>query len=101
MTLPLSSYQKIFDSFILGSFPDIKYLEVNSLPHLYHPKAGIQVIFYLRPLNELTSSLSCNELLEVLRVEVGELLKYLGSKIMVDMSIYSGEQFLCRNLFGY
>ena len=99
MTLPLSAYRKVFDTFILESFPDIEYLEVEKISFPFTTNLGIRVNFHLRP--GLTSTLSCNQLLELLRIEVGELVKYLGGKIAVDMYIIFKGEVLCNNLFGY
>jgi len=69
MKTPISSYQKIYDQFLIGEFPEIDYVVV-----------------------------SCQHLLRQLQARMKELNKYLGDRRNVEVNIYFEGELLCHDV---
>jgi hypothetical protein len=94
MKLPLSSYQKLFDSFLLNEFPEIQSIQVD--------KSG-PIIFivrvYLKPAEEQTGMISCKFLMNALTKRMIELSQYLGGGVLCSLDIYFEGELLCHDIF--
>jgi len=94
MKLPLSSYQKLFDSFLLDEFPEIQSISLNkSGPIIIHAKV------YLKPADEQTGMISCNQLMRKLIERMKELSQYLGGGFLCSLDIYFEGELLCHDVF--
>lgn len=88
MKIQLSSYQKLFDSFLLKDFPEIERIEVMEPDFPFSIIMGIKINFYLKPADQIGNMVSYTHLLRKLKERIEELSAYMGEKIVVDMHIY-------------
>lgn len=94
MKLPLSSYQKLFDSFLLDEFPEIQSISFDkSGPIIIHAKV------YLKPADEQTGMISCVRLMQNIETRMKELSRYLGGGILCSLDIYFEGEILCHDVF--
>lgn len=94
MKFPLSTYQKLFDSFLLEQFPEIQSIEVDKLgPIIFTVKV------YLKPADEQTGMISCVRLMQNIETRMKELSKYIGSGGLCSLDIYFEGVLLCHDTF--
>ena len=94
MKFPLSTYQKLFDSFLLEQFPEIQSIEVDKLgPIIFLVKV------YLKPADEQTGMISCNHLMRNLTERMKELSQYIGGGVLCSLDIYFEGELLCHDIF--
>ena len=98
MNFPLSTYQKLYDSLILGNFSEINYLEVKPPSFPFPVRSGFRVNFYLRPAREIKSMISCDKLMRNLQDRILELNALVGRKALVDINIYFEGELLCHDM---
>ena len=94
MKVPLSSYQKLFNSILLDEFPEIE--------SIWLEKLGPVIIFakvYLKPAEEQTGMVSCKFLMNALTTRMSELSQYLGGGVLCSLDIYFEGELLCHDVF--
>lgn len=94
MKVPPSSYQKLFDSILIGEFPEIHSIEVDKLGSII-----FNVKVYLKPADEQTGMISCNHLMRNLTERMKELSQYIGGGILCSLDIYFEGELLCHDVF--
>jgi hypothetical protein len=98
MNFPLSTYQKLYDSLILGNFSEISYLEVKPPSFPFPARSGFRVNFYLKTAKEIKSMVSCDKLMRNLLERIIELNALVGRKALVDINIYFEGELLCHDM---
>ena len=98
MNFPLSTYQKLYDSLILGYIPEIEYLEVKPPVFPFPARSGFRVDFHLKPAKEIKSMISCDKLMRNLQDRIVELNKLVGRKAFVDINIYLEGELICHDM---
>jgi hypothetical protein len=98
MKTPLSSYQKIYDQFLIKEFPEIDHLVVRKPSFPFSIFSSIKCDVYLKPADQIKSMVSCHFLLRKLQERTKELNKYLGDKRNVEINIYFEGELLCHDV---
>lgn len=55
MQTPIASYQKIYDQFLIGEFPEIDYIEVKKPSFPFTIFSSIKCDVYLKPADQIES----------------------------------------------
>ena len=98
MKTPLSSYQKIYDQFLIKEFPEIDHLVVRKPSFPFSIFSSIKCDVYLKPADQIESMVSCQFLLRKLQARTKDLNKYLGDKKNVEINIYFEGELLCHDV---
>ena len=94
MKVPLSSYQKLFNSLLLDEFPEIQSIQFDKLgPIIFLCKV------YLKPADEQTGMISCVRLMQNIETRMKELSQYLGGGVLCSLDIYFEGEILCHDVF--
>jgi hypothetical protein len=98
MKTPISSYQKIYDQFLIGEFPEIDHLVVKKPSFPFSIFSHVKCDVYLKPADQIKSMVSCQKLLRQLHVRMKELNRYLGDVRNVEINIYFEGELLCHDV---
>ena len=98
MQTPIASYQKIYDQFLIGEFPEIDYIEVKKPSFPFTIFSSIKCDVYLKPADQIESMVSCQHLLRQLQRRMKELNRYLGDRRNIEVNIYFEGELLSHDV---
>ena len=103
MKIPISSYQKLFNSFLLKDFPNISAIEVSKPVFPFSVVGGIRVNFYMKkPENDGSEIVDCRYTMYLVKERIEELIKYMtDEKVVVDMYFYYDGALICQDMINW